>query len=134
MEIDIPLHAEINAIYTYLLSSYNIRLSIMNNRINVGSMSLLNKVRDILSNKTITVVREYNGRLRNSKPCSHCAKYMLQLGIKRVEYSDDNGTIVRCRIENLENTVVSRFHKDSYVDLDLDFFIFIFIFIKKICF
>jgi hypothetical protein len=36
---------------------------------------------------------------------------MLQLGIKSVEYSDDNGTIVRCRIENLENTVVSRFHR-----------------------
>ena len=115
MEIDIPLHAEINAIYKYLLSSYNIRLSIMNNRINVGSMSLLNKVRDILSNKTITVVREYNGRLRNSKPCSHCAKYMLQLGIKSVEYSDDNGTIVRCRIENLENTVVSRFHRKIHM-------------------
>jgi len=113
MEIDIPLHAEINAIYKYLLSSYNIRLSIMNNRINVGSMSLLNKIRNILANKTITVVREYNGRLRNSKPCSHCAKYMLQLGIKRVEYSDDNGNIVRCLVENLENTVISRFHRKT---------------------
>jgi hypothetical protein len=35
---------------------------------------------------------------------------MLQLGIKSVAYSDDNGTIVRCRIENLENTVFSRYH------------------------
>jgi len=111
MEIDIPLHAEINAIYTYLLSDYNIRLSILNNRINVGSMSLLNKIRNILSNKTITVVREDKGRLRNSKPCSHCVNYMLQLGIKKVEYSDDNGNIIRCNIENLENTVISRFHR-----------------------
>jgi deoxycytidylate deaminase len=115
MKIDIPLHAEINAIYTYLLSSYNIRLSIINNRINVGSMTLLNKIRDILSNKTITVVREYNGRLRNSKPCSHCAKYMLQLGVKSVEYSDDNGNMIRCNIENLENTVLSRFHMKNYI-------------------
>ena len=110
MEIDIPLHAEINAIYTYLLSEYNIRLSILNNRINVGSMSLLNKIKAILSNKKITVIREYNGRLRNSKPCTHCANYMLQLGIKSVEYSDDNGHMIRCNIENLENTVISRFH------------------------
>ena len=110
MKIDIPLHAEINAIYTYLLSEYNIRLSIINNRINVGSMSILNKIRNILSNKTIIVVREQNGKLRNSKPCTHCAKYMLQLGVKSVAYSDDNGTLIRCRIENLENTVVSRYH------------------------
>jgi hypothetical protein len=111
MKIDIPLHAEINAIYTYLLSEYNIRLSIINDRINVGSMSLLNKIRNILSNKKIIVVREQNGRLRNSKPCTHCAKYMLHLGVKSVEYSDDNGSIVRCLIENLENTVLSRYHK-----------------------
>ena len=110
MKIDIPLHAEINAIYTYLLTDYNIRLSIINDRINVGSMALLNKIRNILSNKTIIVVRDHNGRLRNSKPCTHCTKYMLQLGVKSVAYSDDNGTIVRCPVENLENTVLSRYH------------------------
>ena len=113
MKIDIPLHAEINAIYTFLLSDYNIRLSIINNRINVGSMALLNKIREILSNKTIIVVREHNGRLRNSKPCSHCAKYMLQLGVKSVAYSDDNGTMIRCNISNLENTVLSRYHNKA---------------------
>ena len=109
MKIDIPLHAEINSIYTYLLSEYNIRLSIINDRINVG-MTLLNKIRNILSNKTIIVVREQNGKLRNSKPCTHCTKYMLQLGVKSVLYSDDNGNLVRCLIENLENTVLSRYH------------------------
>jgi deoxycytidylate deaminase len=114
MKIDIPLHAEINAIYTYLLSEYNIRLSIINDRINVG-MTLLNKIRNILSNKTIIVVREQNGKLRNSKPCTHCTKYMLQLGVKSVAYSDDNGKLIRCLIENLENTVISRFHKKNYI-------------------
>ena len=115
MKIDIPLHAEINAIYTYLLSEYKIRLSIINDRINVGSMTLLNNIRNILLNKTIIVVREQNGRLRNSKLCTYCTKYMLQLGVKSVAYSDDNGNLVRCLIENLENTVFSRFHKKNYI-------------------
>lgn len=106
-----PLHAEINAIYKYLLSVYNIRISILNNRIIIGNKLLLVKVRAILASKTITVVREHNGKLRNSKPCTHCANFMYQLGIRRVEYSDDDGKLIRCHVDQLDNTVLTRFHK-----------------------
>lgn len=56
-----------------------------------------------------------DGRLKNSKPCQHCVKKMMNnkyLNIKNVYYSDENGDIQCSRLRDLvmdiDKCVISR--------------------------
>lgn len=35
-----------------------------------------------------------DGELRESSPCKHCAAAIKQIGIKRIQYSTNEGTII----------------------------------------
>jgi len=51
----------------------------------------------------ILVVRvAKDGSLRNSRPCNHCLETMKLFGIKNVYYSNDDGTIGKERVIDLE--------------------------------
>ena len=51
-----------------------------------------------------------DGQLMNSKPCTHCTNMMIQLGIRRVSYSTDDGTICTDKLAQLQ-TSMSTGHK-----------------------
>jgi hypothetical protein len=53
------------------------------------------KLRKKLSKTDILVFRKCeNGRIKNSRPCSECLETMKKLGIRRVYYSSDDGSII----------------------------------------
>ncbi len=51
----------------------------------------------------IVVIRvNKNGELLNSKPCNSCLYYMKLYGVKSVYYSDENGDIIKEKINQIE--------------------------------
>lgn len=51
----------------------------------------------------IVVIRvNNNGQLLNSKPCNTCLYYMKLFGVKTVYYSDENGDIIKEKINQIE--------------------------------
>ena len=48
---------------------------------------------------TLYVVRvSYDGTVHDSAPCSDCHKTLLELGIKRVVYSNSEGDLTSCKM------------------------------------
>ena len=51
----------------------------------------------------IVVIRVNNkGQLLNSKPCNSCLYYMKLFGVKSVYYSNENGDIIKEKVNNIE--------------------------------
>ncbi len=61
-----------------------------------------------MSSITVTVVR-YNsaGELRNSKPCANCLEYLIEVGVRYVIYSDENGNLVKTKPRDIANAYTS---------------------------
>lgn len=77
------IHAEMHALYRLYTSK--VYKNIKNN-----------------ANLTLTVVRyDRQGNLKNSKPCQACVKLMKKFGIKTVTYSDDNGDLITCKLDDI---------------------------------
>ena len=47
------------------------------------------------------VIRRSSTGIKNSKPCSECIKTMKSLNIRRVYYSDNDGSIVYEKVSNM---------------------------------
>jgi len=59
----------------------------------------------------MVVIRVNNkGNLANSKPCNNCIYYLRLYGVKNVYYSNDNGVIVKEKINYIENEHCSLGH------------------------
>ena len=43
------------------------------------------------------------GNLKNGKPCFHCKQTLLQYGFRTIIYSDDNGDLIKTRLDNLDS-------------------------------
>jgi len=63
----------------------------------------LRKMRRLMSGVSILVIRWNGTEFRGSKPCKHCCDHMKAIGVKSVYYSNDDGSITRSRIKNLDN-------------------------------
>jgi hypothetical protein len=48
-----------------------------------------------------------DGQLMNSKPCSHCTSKMLALGMRRVTYSTDTGTLQTDKLAEIQTSLSS---------------------------
>lgn len=61
--------------------------------------AILGLDRSITEGTTVYVVRVgRDGHLRNSKPCAMCEAAMQYVGVKRVIYSNSNGTLEEIRL------------------------------------
>lgn len=69
---------------------------------------MLKYIRAILSKVSIHVVRNYRDSARNSRPCQNCINFMKHVNVKEVYYSDDLGRMVRAKIANMSDGVVSK--------------------------
>ena len=49
------------------------------------------------------VVRNYKGKLANSKCCADCINIMKMVGIRKVYYSDKEGNIICEKVNNMSN-------------------------------
>jgi hypothetical protein len=73
-----------------------------------SEMTVLKFIGPVLGNKrkvskyTMWNIRwSRNGDIVNSKPCSHCQKVMLDIGIKTVVFSTSNGIFVKSKLAHL---------------------------------
>lgn len=54
--------------------------------------------------KIVLVVIRWNGTgFRMSKPCKHCTQYLKYIGIKKVYYSTDEGTLKYEKVNNMSS-------------------------------
>jgi len=105
----------------------------INNYININKnqstiyaeISALNKLKYVQSKKckkiNLLVIKvSYTGKIGNSKPCIKCIEKMHCLpiekgySIKNIYYSDENGKIIKNKIQNLindDNKHLSRYYK-----------------------
>ena len=61
----------------------------------------------------ILVIRiNKNHVLKNSRPCNQCIEKLLKLGIRKVYYSTDDGTIVCEFLQNMEKKHISSGNKN----------------------
>ncbi len=61
-----------------------------------------------LSDHVIVVVRiSRGGVLRNSRPCNQCLEVMIQYRIKKIVYSDEDGSVKCEKPENMKKMHVS---------------------------
>jgi deoxycytidylate deaminase len=67
----------------------------------------LSKGMDIL---IIRIGNEKANKLKNSRPCNSCIDKLLQRGIRRVYYSDENGDIVYEFLESMQKIHISSGH------------------------
>ena len=51
----------------------------------------------------MVVVRNYKGKLANSKCCEDCINIMKKVGIRKVYYSDKEGNIICEKVNNMSN-------------------------------
>ena len=69
-------------------------------------------LRRLLNKITVLVVRFDNaGNMKMSKPCKHCITYMKFMGVKRVMYSTDDGTIVSEKVKDMDSNHVCAIRK-----------------------
>jgi hypothetical protein len=59
------------------------------------------KIRKLLSNVTIVVIRWNGYKFTGSKPCKNCTDMLKQLGIKQVYYSNNDGSMTLEKVRNL---------------------------------
>lgn len=64
----------------------------------------LKKLRRLMSGVSIVVIRWANNKYKSSKPCMHCCTHMKLVGIKSVYYSNDDETITKESVKNLQST------------------------------
>ena len=50
--------------------------------------------------------------LRNSRPCSDCIKYLKELGIRKVYYSNSDGNIVYEKVKDMKEYHTSSWNKN----------------------
>lgn len=92
------IHAELDVVhnYTTITLHKNIHLQKKMNHINE------------LSKCTLWVGRLTNsGNLAGSKPCNNCLFYLKKMGIKKIGYSTNNGTMCIEKINNISNDHLS---------------------------
>jgi deoxycytidylate deaminase len=76
----------------------------------------MRKMRRLMSGISILVIRWNGFEFRDSKPCKHCSEHMKALGLKSVYYSNDDGSITRSRIKNLESNHVCMARQKILID------------------
>ena len=70
----------------------------------------INPFKDIidLSDYIIIVIRfGKDGNLKNSRPCNHCLETMIKYRIKKILYSNDDGSIISEKPESMEHIHIS---------------------------
>jgi deoxycytidylate deaminase len=71
--------------------------------------------RCLTKNLKMIVIRLNNlGQLKNSKPCNHCLESLKMFGIKKVYYSIEDGSILKCKTDNLEKDHLSGYQNQYY--------------------
>ena len=68
------------------------------------------KIKKLLRNITIVVIRYSAGNIHNSKPCIECCHMLKQLGVKRVIYSVENGVIAE-KVSNIYTNHMCQYTK-----------------------
>ena len=51
--------------------------------------------------KLIVIRTDKDGKLKNSKPCNNCLQIMKLFGVNTVYYSNEDGNINKCKIDNI---------------------------------
>jgi deoxycytidylate deaminase len=69
------------------------------------------KIYRMFSKLEIVVIRYSNEKLKMSKPCKHCIKYLKYIGIKKVHYSDEHGNIISEKTKDLQSEHVCAVRK-----------------------
>lgn len=75
---------------------------------------MLKYIRSILSKVTVHVVRNYRNGVRNSRPCQNCINFMKYANVKAVYYSDDDGRMIRAKINTMDNGVISKGQRATF--------------------
>lgn len=64
-------------------------------------------VRKRLQSATLLVLRiGGNGKLCDSSPCKHCTVAMKEIGIKKVAFSQKDGTIAEVRTKDIDSNKI----------------------------
>lgn len=74
------------------------------------------KMRRIMNNVSVLVIRWNGSRFMNSRPCKHCSDMLKQMGVKTIYYSDEDGSISYERVKDLHSDRLS-FARRSGLDL-----------------
>lgn len=92
------VHAEQDVIQTYLLMR----------QLKKNKCKIKREVRKL----TLVVYRfGSNGCLRESKPCAICTDMIKSLGIKKIIYSTDKGTIIKTKMKNILTEYLTFFYR-----------------------
>ena len=65
------------------------------------------KYRRIMKGISVLVIRWNGSEYRYSKPCKYCSEYMKILGIKKIHYSLDDGSIESHKMKNFTSEHLS---------------------------
>ena len=111
-------HAEMHALQNYLLmnnayylsSLINDSVKSMNQRKNFRPIDI-SRYKFLKKKLSMYVVRvTKDGSLANSKPCSACRYYLKLFNVKDIIYTDDNGNLIKEKVDDLEDSFVSIAH------------------------
>lgn len=58
-----------------------------------------------------------DGILRNSRPCYHCVENLKMFGIRNIYYSNDEGCIVKERVDSLTDNHITDGQRRYYQHL-----------------
>jgi hypothetical protein len=93
----------------------------LGNSVFYGTRGKDNRVKNVprniqrqLNNVQLLVIR-IGGRNKSSfidsKPCKHCINYMRSLGLKKIYYTDSNGSIIYEKVRDMQSEHVSMVRK-----------------------
>ena len=69
-----------------------------------------------ISHLSILVVRiNKEGKLKLSCPCTSCINLLSKIGIQKVCYSDENGTVIKKKIRNVIHKYSGGYNKNSMI-------------------
>ena len=97
--------------YNEIIASVSIHAECMAIQRYINSCRKNRKLNHLFKNCTLIVIRigDQNKRLMMSKPCASCIKYIQQLNIRKIYYSDYSGNLVKDNI-NITSDHHSRLH------------------------
>ena len=77
-----------------------------------GNNRKLEYIRRLTKKLTIIVIRINPAHnFANSKPCKHCCNILKYLCVKNVAYTDNKGTVLYEKVKDLDNEMVTSFHR-----------------------
>ena len=88
------------------ISDINKKFHMPSTHAEVDAILKIIKYRNIPKEVDLLIIKkDYNGNLTNSKPCLHCAKFIIrkykQIFIRNIYYSNEQGTISKINILDL---------------------------------